>query len=93
MPDYVDTLLAAFGTAAPPEMTGSNLLPEPLSPRERDVLRLVAVGLTNEEIAGRLFISPGTVKKHTGSIYGKLGVGNRTEAAAKARELDILDKQ
>jgi LuxR family maltose regulon positive regulatory protein len=93
MPDYVDTLLAAFGTAAPPEMTGSHLLPEPLSPRERDVLRLVAVGLTNEEIAGRLFISPGTVKKHTGSIYGKLGVGNRTEAAARARELDILDKQ
>jgi LuxR family maltose regulon positive regulatory protein len=38
-----------------------------------------------------LFISSGTVKKHAGNIYGKLGVGNRTEAAARARELDLLD--
>lgn len=93
MPGYVDALLAAFGTTAPADITGPRALPGPLSPRERDVLQLVAAGLTNEEIAGKLFISPGTVKKHTGSIYGKLGVGNRTEAAARARELDVLDEQ
>ncbi len=87
MMPYVDSLLEAFGVAAAPGETG---LPEPLSPRELDVIRLVAAGLTNEEIASELFISPETVKKHTGNIYGKLGVGNRTEAAARARELGIL---
>ena len=66
-------------------------LPEPLSPREQEVLELIAAGLTNREIAGKLVISPETVKKHTGTIYGKLGVRSRTEAAARARELDLLD--
>jgi LuxR family maltose regulon positive regulatory protein len=88
--EYVDSLLDAFGSDMP--ATGvASLLPEPLSPRELDVLRMLAAGLTNTEIAAQLFISPETVKKHTGSIYGKLGVGNRTQAAARARELDLLD--
>jgi DNA-binding NarL/FixJ family response regulator len=55
------------------------------------VLKLIAAGLTNREIASALVISPETVKKHTGSIYGKLGVRSRTEAAVKARSLDVLD--
>lgn len=91
MPDYVETLLGAFedGLAVPtPEQ---EVLPEPLTDREEDVLGLMAAGLTNREIAEQLVISPQTVKKHAGNIYGKLGVGNRTEAAAKARELDLLD--
>jgi LuxR family maltose regulon positive regulatory protein len=90
MPDYVDTLLDAFGddTALPDQDGGA--LPEPLTPREQEILELVAAGLTNREIADTLVISPETVKKHTGTIYGKLGVGNRTEAAARARELDLL---
>jgi LuxR family maltose regulon positive regulatory protein len=92
MPEYVATLLAAFGAAVASSLPGARALPEPLSRREQDVLRLLAAGLTNSEIADALFISPETVKKHTGSIYGKLGVGNRTEAAAKSRALGILDE-
>jgi LuxR family maltose regulon positive regulatory protein len=71
--------------------SGEALLPEPLTPREVEVLRHMAAGLTNEEIADTLFISSETVKKHASSIFGKLGVANRTEAAARARELGLLD--
>ena len=88
MPGYVGKLLtvfsASFASSARPALT------EPLTPREREILGLIAAGLTNPEIADRLVISSQTVKKHTSSIYGKLGVSNRTEAAAKARELGLL---
>jgi ATP/maltotriose-dependent transcriptional regulator MalT len=50
----------------------------------------MAAGLTNREIAEELFISPETVKKHTGSIYAKLGVNHRTQAVARARKLHLL---
>jgi LuxR family maltose regulon positive regulatory protein len=65
-------------------------LVEPLSQRELEVLHLMALGKTNQEIAGQLIVAPGTVKAHTASIYRKLGVTNRTEAAARARQLGIL---
>jgi len=89
MPDYVGKLLTAFGSPAfltSPEAA----LPEPLSIREQEILELIAAGLTNQEIADKLVISPETVKKHTGNIYGKLGVRSRTEAVARARALDLL---
>jgi DNA-binding NarL/FixJ family response regulator len=90
MPPYVAKLLAAIGgdlsISAPTEAA----LPEPLSPREQEILELIAAGLTNQEIADKLVISPETVKKHTGSIYGKLDVRSRTEAVARARVLDLL---
>lgn len=63
---------------------------EPLSPRELEVLRLVAAGHANREIAQALQVATSTVKKHVGNILGKLGVKNRTRAAAKARELRLL---
>jgi LuxR family transcriptional regulator, maltose regulon positive regulatory protein len=91
MPGYVGRLIATFGD---PAEDGSHELPalsEPLSDRERDVLRLVAAGLTNREIAGMLFVSAETVKTHIGNIYGKLGVHNRVEAIARARSLAIID--
>jgi ATP/maltotriose-dependent transcriptional regulator MalT len=89
LPEYVGKLLAAFdGDRAIP---AARSLPEPLSLRELGVLKLIAAGLTNREIAETLVISAETVKKHTSAIYSKLGASNRTEAANKARELGLLD--
>jgi len=93
-PGYVRTLLAQFpDTMAPSsvqERTGLPLLREPLSPREREVLRLVAAGLSNQETAAHLTITAGAVKKHLSNIYRKLSVRSRTQALARARELDLL---
>jgi len=60
-----------------------------LSPREREVLELIADGATNPEIAERLFLSPHTVKDYTSSLYRKLGVRNRAEAARRAEQLGL----
>jgi LuxR family maltose regulon positive regulatory protein len=90
-PEYVAKLLAAFVGDQTLAAQATTALPEPLSQREREVVKLIAAGLTNREIAETLIISPETVKKHTGAIYRKLGVSNRTEAAARARELGLLD--
>ncbi|MGC9336257.1 MAG: response regulator transcription factor, partial [Anaerolineae bacterium] len=61
-----------------------------LTDRELEVLSLLAEYLSNREIGRRLFISLPTVKSHTRNIYGKLGVGNRQEAVARAHSLGIL---
>jgi LuxR family maltose regulon positive regulatory protein len=63
---------------------------EPLSERELEVLHLIADGLSNREIAARLVLAVTTVKKHASNIYRKLGVGSRTEAVARARDLGWL---
>ena len=63
---------------------------EPLSERELEVLRLIAAGLSNREIADELYIAVGTVKRHINHIYGKLGVHSRTQALVRARELDLF---
>ena len=68
----------------------SEVLHEPLSDREIEVLRLVSQGLSNRGIAEKLFISPGTAKTHIHNLCGKLGAQNRTEAAIRARELGLI---
>ena len=82
----------AMQTAAPSEISSSDIraLVEPLSERELEVLQLIAEGLTNPEIASRLFLSLNTVKAHTRNIYGKLDVHSRTQAVARARALGVL---
>ncbi|MGD9049584.1 MAG: LuxR C-terminal-related transcriptional regulator, partial [Anaerolineae bacterium] len=99
-PTYVQALLAAFGAGedpgrpmragALPAARRPSPLVEPLTPRELEVLRLLAEGLTNPEIARRLVVSLPTVKSHARNIYGKLGVHGRREAVDQARELGIL---
>jgi len=89
MPTYVALLLATFGDDW--LAVEKRPLPEPLTNREAEILKLIAAGLTNREIAAQLVISSETVKKHAGNIYGKLSVTSRTEAAAIARELELLD--
>jgi ATP/maltotriose-dependent transcriptional regulator MalT len=69
---------------------GAAVLPERLSARELEILPLLADGLSNREIAQRLFLSTGTVKVHLKHIYGKLSANNRTQAVARARELNLL---
>jgi len=93
-PAYAGKLLAALSAQmtapAPPQSGPGSALIEPLSGRELEVLRLLAEGLSNAEIAHRLYISLSTVKSHTANIFGKLGVKNRTQAVALARTLNLL---
>jgi len=70
--------------------TSSDVLPEPLSEREIELLRLIASGSNNKEIAEALFITEGTVKNHITHILGKLGVRDRTQAALKAKEIGLI---
>jgi DNA-binding NarL/FixJ family response regulator len=66
-------------------------LPDPLSPREVEIIRLVATGASNKEIAEKLVISEGTVKNHLSSILSKLSVRDRMQAVIKAKELGIIN--
>ncbi len=65
---------------------------EPLSPREVEILQLVAEGLSNREIGERLYLALDTVKGHNRRIFEKLQVQRRTEAIAKARALNLLPR-
>jgi len=98
-PDYTRRLLSAFPVDAPGrpdrleiEAAEQDLI-EPLSEREMEVLQLIAEGLTNREIASRLFLSLNTVKAHSRNIYGKLGIHSRTQAIARSQALGILPRQ
>jgi len=84
---YAKKLLSIFRATTPPKIEG---LMDPISEREMEVLPLIAVGLSNREIADKLFISLNTVKTHTKSINSKLSVNSRTKAVARAKDLDLL---
>lgn len=93
MPVYIRKLLAAFGPQMPPPDDDSAQPVsevDPLSPRELELLRLVAQGLSNQEIGERLFLALDTVKGHNRRIYAKLQVQRRTEAVARARALGLI---
>ena len=89
-PDYIGNILAAMEGRERGASPGQQPLVEPLSEREIEVLRLVAAGLSNREIASKLILSMGTVKSHIHHIYGKLDTRNRAQAIARARELNLL---
>jgi DNA-binding NarL/FixJ family response regulator len=89
-PSIAAKVLAEFNrlehSAAPPPPP----LAEPLSERELEILRLLAAGDSNKEIAAALFIAEGTVKNHVTNILGKLDARDRTQAALRARELGLI---
>ena len=91
---YLARLLEACGMAsrtsaeATPGQASSGA--DALTPREVEVLRHIALGLSNDQIAQRLVLAKGTVKKHVNNVYGKLGVRSRTQALARGRELGLI---
>jgi LuxR family maltose regulon positive regulatory protein len=89
---YTDTLLAAFPMTSHQNGSRPTNLFEPLSERELDILRLIATGRTNQEIADILVIALSTVKSHINNLYGKLGANRRTEAIAIARDLSLFSE-
>jgi LuxR family maltose regulon positive regulatory protein len=95
--NFIEQLLAAFilreqetQVVASPAQPVSELLVEPLTNRELEILNLLAQNLYNKEIGERLYISTETVKTHLKGIYQKLKAGNRREAVAKARTIGLL---
>lgn len=88
--DYVKQLLTALERDTIGPASPIARLPESLSEREFDVLRLIAAGKANREIATDLFITEGTVKTHLNNLYRKLDVHSRTQALVRARELGLL---
>jgi LuxR family maltose regulon positive regulatory protein len=89
-PDYIREILAAFPSPAPAAEQIEFQLIDPLSDRELELLQLIAGGMSNQQVADELILTVGTVKWHLSNIYSKLGVGSRTQAVARARELQLL---
>jgi LuxR family maltose regulon positive regulatory protein len=91
-PDFVGQLLDSFGKEARRQVAPPPAQPlvEPLTARELEVLRLIATGRSNKEIAAELIVALSTVKKHINHIYGKLGVKSRTQAILLAQDLGLL---
>ena len=89
-PSVARKVVTEFARLATPHRPASAALPEPLTEREQEILRLLAQGLTNREIAARLSLAPGTVKNYVTIILQKLGARDRTQAALRARELGVI---
>jgi LuxR family maltose regulon positive regulatory protein len=88
--DYTGRILSAMPAGERTPLPATQPLVEPLSERELQVLRLLAQGQSNREIAAALVVTPGTAKTHVHNLCGKMGVRNRTEAAMKARQLGLI---
>nr|BAL53996.1 two-component system LuxR family transcriptional regulator [uncultured Chloroflexota bacterium] len=86
-PSIARKVLAEFSRLRPVQPTS---LPEPLSEREREILSLLAQGLSNRQIAARLHLAEGTVKNYVSTILQKLEVADRTQAALKGHELGLI---
>ena len=89
-PSVAAKVVARFAQLDDAPRPRSQPLVVPLSERELDVLRLLADGCSNREIAATLFLAEGTVKNHVTNVLGKLGARDRTQAALRARALDLL---
>ena len=87
---YLARLQRAFRPGRPAHDPVPSGIVDPLTSRELEVLRMLAAGRSNQAIAGELVVTLDTVKKHVGHVLGKLGAANRTEAVARARELNLL---
>jgi LuxR family maltose regulon positive regulatory protein len=88
---YLNSLLDAIkDTFGESTVSQPGDLPETLTSRELDIMRLICKGYSNPEIASELVITLNTVKKHTSNIYSKLGVRSRTQAIARAQQLNLL---
>jgi DNA-binding NarL/FixJ family response regulator len=90
-PSVARKVLGEFARLVPPARPVTAVLPDPLTEREQQVLRLLSQGLTNKEIALRLSLAEGTVKNNVTVILQKLGVHDRTQAALRARQLGIIN--
>ena len=88
---YAAELLSAMGKASGTALPPAQLLIEPLSLRELEVLKLIEAGYSNQEIAAKLVISIPTVKRHISNIYAKLGAKSRTQAVSLGRELRLFE--
>ena len=89
-PSVARKVLAEFSRLIPSSPPPDGALSEPLSAREKEILRLLAQGLTNREIAARLYLAEGTVKNYVTAILQKLDVRDRTQAALRGRELGLV---
>jgi DNA-binding NarL/FixJ family response regulator len=89
-PSVARKVVAEFARLAPATPAATQDLIEPLSEREIEILKLVSQGLTNKEIAARLYLAEGTVKNYVTSILQKIDARDRTQAAIRARELGLL---
>lgn len=91
LPSITAKVVSEFSKISKPfRKTENEVLSEPLSPREIEILRIVATGASNREISEMLFISEGTVKNHLSNILNKLAVRDRMQAVLKAKELGLI---
>lgn len=89
-PAFVEQICVVAGVPQEPARSQGRVMVEPLTDRELEILQLVSAGMSNADIASRLYLTVGTVKWYMNQLFGKLGAGRRTEAVARARDFGLL---